>query len=132
MFLLVCYSTDVCWILNVKSSKDRFEMDMRYWIPAGAVSPNIEKETDFLTDETQRTQKAALRYWTLAGVASHSQEQEMRADLAVDETGSPNMTCKEKNEGNKRKGKAWAYSKKHKQLFITVITIFETSPNTVR
>ena len=26
-------------------------MDMRYWIPVGAVSPDEEKETDFLTDE---------------------------------------------------------------------------------
>ena len=34
-------------------------MDMRYWIPAGAVSPDEEKETDFLTDETQRTPSQA-------------------------------------------------------------------------
>ena len=54
-------------------------------------------ETDFLTDETQRTQSQAdMRYWIPAGVASHSQEQEMRTDLVVDETGSPDMTCKEK------------------------------------
>ena len=65
MFLFVRYITDVCWIQNVKTSKDRrFEMDMRYWIPAG--------------------------------VAFHSQEQEMRTDLVVDETGRPDMTCKEK------------------------------------
>ena len=38
-------------------------MDMRYWIPAGAVSPNEEKETYFLTDETQTTQsQAGMRY----------------------------------------------------------------------
>ena len=87
-------------------------MDMRYWIPAGAVSPDEEKETDFLTDETQRTQSQAdMRYWIPAGVASHSQEQEMRTDLVVDETESPDMTCKEKKEDDKRKGKAWAYSK---------------------
>ena len=50
-------------------------MDIRYWIPAGAVSPDEEKETDFLTDETQRTQSQAdMRYWIPAGVASHSQE----------------------------------------------------------
>ena len=89
-------------------------MDMRYWIPAGAVSPDEEKEKYFLTDETQRTQRtqsqADVRYWIPAGVASHSQEQEMRTDLVVDETGSPDMTCK-KNEDDKRKGKPWAYSK---------------------
>ena len=73
-------------------------MDMRYWIPAGAVSPDEEKEADFLTDETQRTQSQAdMRYWIPAGVASHSQQQEMRTDLAGDETGSPDMTCKEKH-----------------------------------
>ena len=39
-------------------------MDMRYWIPAGAVSPDEETETDFLTDETQRIQSQAdMRYW---------------------------------------------------------------------
>ena len=77
-------------------------MDMRCWILAGAVSPDEEKETDFLTDETQRTQSQAdMRYWI----------QEMRTDLVVDETGSPDMTCKEKNEDDRRKGKAWAYSK---------------------
>ena len=48
-------------------------MDMRYWILAGDVSLNKEKETDFLTDETQRTQSQAdMRYWIPAGVASHS------------------------------------------------------------
>ena len=35
---------------------------MRYWIPAGAVSPDEEKEADVLTDETQRTQSQADRY----------------------------------------------------------------------
>ena len=80
-------------------------MNMRYWIPAGAVSPDEGKEIDFLTDETQRTQSQAdMRYWIQAGVAS--QEQEMRTDPVVDETGSPDMTCKEKNEDDKRKGKA--------------------------
>ena len=87
-------------------------MDMRYWIPAGTVSPDEEKETDFLTDETQRTQSQAdMRYWIPAEVASHFQEQEMITDLVVNETGSPDMTCKEKNEDDKRKGKVWAYSK---------------------
>ena len=52
----------------MKSSKERrSEMDMRYWIPAGAEE---EKETNFLTDETQRTQSQAnMRYWIPAGVA---------------------------------------------------------------
>ena len=108
-------------------------MDMRYWIPAGAVSPDEEKETDFLTDETQRTQSQAdMRYWIPAGVASHSQEQEMRTDLVVDETGSPDMTCKEKKRTTNEKERHGHTPKKHKKLFITVITIFETSPNTVR
>ena len=108
-------------------------MDMRYWILAGAVSPDQEKETDFLTDETQRKQSQAdMRYWIPAGVATHSQEQEMRTDLVVDETGSPDMTCKEKNEDDKRKERHGHTPKKHNQLFITVITIFETSPNTVQ
>ena len=32
----------------MKSSKDRrFEMDMRYWIPAGAVSPDDNKGNRF-------------------------------------------------------------------------------------
>ena len=108
-------------------------MDMRYWIPAGAVSPDEEKETDFLTDETQRTQSQAdMRYWIPAGVASHFQEQEMRTNLVVDETGSPDMTCKEKIRTTNEKERHGHTPKKHKQLFITVITIFETSPNTVR
>ena len=60
-------------------------MDMRYWIPAGAVSPDEEKETDFLTDETQRTQSQAdMRYWILAGVTSHSQEQRTAEATKVD------------------------------------------------
>ena len=100
-------------------------MDMRYWIPAGAVSPDEEKETDFLTDETQRTQSQAdTRYWIPAGVASHSQEQEMRTDLVVDETGSPDMTCKEKNEDDKRKGKAWAYPKETQTVIYNCYNYF--------
>ena len=95
-------------------------MDMRYWIPAGAVSPDEEKETDFLTDETQRTQSQAdMRYWIPAKVAFHSQEHEMRTDLVVE---VQIWLAKKKMRT----------PKKHKQLFITVITIFETSPNTVR
>ena len=68
----------------------------------------------------------------LAVVASHSQEQEMRTDLVVDETGSPDMTCKEKMRTTNGKEMHGHTPKKHKQLFITVITIFETSSNTVR
>ena len=50
-------------------------MDMRYWIPALAVSPDEEKETDFLTNETQRPQSQAdMRYWIRAGVASQFQQ----------------------------------------------------------
>ena len=100
-------------------------MDMRYWILAGAVSPDEEKETDFLTDETQRTQSQTdMRYWIPAGVASHSQEQEMRTDLVVDETGSPDMTCKEKNEDDKRKGKACAYSKETQTVIYNFYNYF--------
>ena len=105
-------------------------MDMRYWIPAGAVSLDEEKETDFLTDETQS--KKDKRYWIPAGVASHSQEQEMRTNLVVDETGSPDMTCKEKMRTTNEKERHGRTPKKHKQLFITVKTISETSLNTVR
>ena len=108
-------------------------MDMRYWIPATAVSPDEEKETDFLTDETQRTQSQAdMRCWIPAGVASHSQEQEMRTDLVVDETGSTDMTSKEKMRTTNEQERHGHTPKKHKQLFITVITIFETRSNTVR
>ena len=100
-------------------------MDMRYWILAGAVSPDEEKETDFLTDETQRTQSQTdMRYWISAGVASHSQEQEMRTDLVVDETGSPDMTCKEKNQDDKRKGKACAYSKETQTVIYNCYNYF--------
>ena len=73
-----------------------------------------------------------MRYWIPAGVASHSQEQEMSTDLVVDETRSPYMTCKEKIRTTNEKERHGHTPKKHKQLFITVITIFETSPNTVR
>ena len=73
-----------------------------------------------------------MRYWIPAGVASHSQEQEMSTDLVVDETRSPDMTCKEKIRTTNEKERHGHTPKKHKQLFITVITIFETSPNTVR
>ena len=100
-------------------------MDMRYWIPAGAVSSDEEKEIDFLTDETQRTQsQASMRYWILAEVASHSQKQEMRTDLVGDETGSPDMTCKEKNEDDKQKGKAWAYSKETQTVIYNCYNYF--------
>ena len=100
-------------------------MDMRYWIPAAAVSPDEDKETDFLTDETQRTQSQAdMGYWIPAGVASHSQEQEMRTDLVVDEAGSPDKTCKEKNEDDKRKGKAWAYSKETQTVIYNCYNYF--------
>ena len=30
-----------------------------------------------------------MSYWIPTGIASHSQEQEMRTDVVVDETGSP-------------------------------------------
>ena len=95
-------------------------MDMRYWIPAGAVSPDEEKETDFLRDETQRTQsQAEMRCWIPAGVVSHSQEQKMRLDLVGDETGSPDMTCKEKKmKATNEKERHGHTPKKHKQLFI--------------
>ena len=42
----------------------------------------------------------------------------------VDETGSPDMTCKEKNEDDKRKGKAWAYSKETQTVIYNCYSYF--------
>ena len=65
-----------------------------------------------------------MRYWIPAGVASQSQEQKMRTDLVVDETGSPEMTYKEKYEDDKRKGKAWAYSKETQTVIYNCYNYF--------
>ena len=66
-----------------------------------------------------------MRYWIPAGVASHSQEQEMRTDLvAGDETGSPVTTCKKTNEDDKRKGKAWSYSKETQTVIYNCYNYF--------
>ena len=65
-----------------------------------------------------------MKYWIPAGVASHCQEQEMRTDLVVDETGSLDMTCKEKNEDDKRKGKPWAYSKQTQTVIYNCYNYF--------